>query len=604
MTQTPIGDYALLADRHSAALVSRDGSVDWLCMPRFDSPSLFGALLDDAAGSWSVRPAVDYPAVRRYADRSLVLRTEYRTSRGHMVVTDALDLGGQTDPHRLGEDAPHLLVRSVTCTEGEVPVEVSFCPRPEYGLVTPILMGSGDAVTVRGGGDLMMLSTPIPLSVGDGAAQATTTVAAGQTLPFALHWSALGTAEPRVWRPKEIAAAIERTERAWQAWSGEHQHYSGPWAELVHLSGRVLFALSYQPTGAIIAAPTTSLPERPGGPRNWDYRCAWVRDVSLTLDALWIAACPDEADFYFSFLATAAATVNASHDLQIVYGVGGEHDLAERELPHLTGWRNSRPVRVGNGAWAQTQLDSYGQLLAAAHRLSDYLKFDEPRLRRFLIGLADTVVHRWREPDHGIWEIRDDKRHYLHSKLMCWVALDRALALADRLEAADRRQPWSAARDEIRAAIVEQGWSDRARAYTQAFGSDQIDASALTLPIVGFIAGDDPRMLATIDAIERRLTDRRGLVYRHEQDAGGPDLGGEGTFLLCTFWLAQAYALAGRVDAARDTVERAIAHRNDLGLLAEEVEPDGDELLGNFPQAFSHIGLVNAAWAIAERAAT
>jgi GH15 family glucan-1,4-alpha-glucosidase len=492
MTHVAIGDYALLSDRHSAALVSRDGSLDWLCMPRFDSPALFGALLDDAAGSWSLRPAVDYTVTRRYADRSLVLRTEYRTAGGTLVVTDALDLGGETDPHRLGEGAPHLLIRSASCTEGTVPVGITFCPRPEYGLVTPTFTSSRNGITARGGRDLLTLSTPIGLSIDQGQARGTTAMRAGQTLRFGLHWSQLGEPEPRVWRDDEITSALERTEAAWRAWSREHQHYDGPWADLVHLSGRVLFALSYQPTGAIVAAPTTSLPEWPGGPRNWDYRYAWVRDASLTLDAPWVAACPDEADWYFSFLATAAATVDIDHELQIVYGVGGEHDLTERELPQLAGWRGSRPVRVGNGAWAQTQLDAYGQLLAAAHRLRDYLHFDDVRLRRFLIGLADTAMRRWREPDHGIWEIRGDKRHYLHSKLMCWVALDRALVLADRLDASERTQAWSAARDEIRAAILHHGWSDRAHAYVQAFDSDDLDASALTLSIVASAPATTP----------------------------------------------------------------------------------------------------------------
>jgi alpha,alpha-trehalase len=312
-----------------------------------------------------------------------------------------------------------------------------------------------------------------------------------------------------------------------------------------------------------------------------------------------VAACPDEADQFFGFLAAAAASqLHRGTDLQIMFGVGGEHDLTERELPHLRGWRGSRPVRVGNGAWDQRQLDVYGELLGAAERLVEQLgRIDEPT-RGFLVAAADTAARRWREQDQGIWEIRGAPRDFLHSKLMCWVALDRAVAMADPLGAKDRVEAWTAARDEIRAAILEHGWSQAAGAYAQAFGGDDLDASSLMLAITGFLPGDDPRMKATIDAVAARLTDERGLVWRY-RTADGLE-GEEGTFLLCTFWLAQAQALAGEVGLARATFERAAAYANDVGLLAEEVDPGGVEMIGNYPQAFSHIGLVNAAWAITE----
>jgi len=361
----------------------------------------------------------------------------------------------------------------------------------------------------------------------------------------------------------------------------------------------VLQGLTFFPTGALVAAPTTSLPESVGGTRNWDYRYTWVRDASMTLQALWVAACPDEASKFFAFLAAAAASqLQRGDDLQIMFGVGGERDLSERELPHLPGWRDSAPVRVGNGAWNQRQLDVYGELLDAAARLPESLGELDSDTRRFLADVADAAAARWRDTDQGIWEVRGDPQHFLYSKLMCWVAVDRAIALADVLQAHDRLEGWHRTREEIAAAINRDGWNEEVGAFTQAFGSAELDASALMLAIVGFLPGDDPRMVATIEAIEQRLTDERGLVYRYRSHDGLA--GEEGTFLLCTFWLAHALALAGRSTRARAVFERAAAFVTDLGLLAEEVMPGSDELLGNFPQAFSHIGLVNAAWAISE----
>jgi GH15 family glucan-1,4-alpha-glucosidase len=339
-----------------------------------------------------------------------------------------------------------------------------------------------------------------------------------------------------------------------------------------------------------------------GGERNWDYRYSWVRDASFTMEALWVAACPDEASDFFAFMTTAAAAaIGPGTPLQIMFGVGGEHDLTERILPHLRGWRDSRPVRVGNGAWSQQQIDVYGELLGAAHRLAVQITAMDEDLRGFLVALADTAAERWRETDHGIWEVRGEPRHFLYSKVMCWVALDRAVKLAGKLHATDRVGGWKTAQDEIWETVVREGWSSEAGAFTQHFGSDALDASNLMMPIVGFLPADDPRMLATIDAIADRLTDERGLVYRYRTQAGVDGLTGEeGTFLLCTFWLAQAFTLAGRVDRAREVFERAVGYINDVGLLAEEIDPATGELLGNFPQALSHIGLVNAAWAIHE----
>jgi GH15 family glucan-1,4-alpha-glucosidase len=495
-----------------------------------------------------------------------------------------------------------MLLRTVTCPSGEAELEVSYAPRPEYGLVVPLLSETPGGVTARGGAEWLVLTTPVALSLTSGTGVGRTRISQGDTLQFALHRSTLEETPAHVWPEDEIDAMLGHTIGAWRSWSALHQHYDGPWQDLVHASGRVLKALTFQPSGAVVAAATTSLPEGVGGERNWDYRYSWVRDASLTMEALWVAACPDEADDFFAFMATAAASgVGAEKALQIMFGVGGEHDLSERTLRHLSGWRGSKPVRVGNGAWEQQQVDVYGELLGAASRLTDQLHDLDADTRRFLAALADAAAVRWREPDQGIWEVRGDPQHFLYSKVMCWVALDRAIDMADVIGDRSRVEKWKRTRDEIAETVVRGGWSDSAGAFTQYAGTDALDASNLMLPIVGFLPASDPRVLATIDAIEERLTDDRGLVYRYRTGGGVDGLAGEeGTFLLCTFWLAQALALADRVDRAREVFERAARYVNDVGLLAEEVDPATGELLGNFPQAFSHIGLVNAAWAIAE----
>ena len=389
------------------------------------------------------------------------------------------------------------------------------------------------------------------------------------------------------------------TTKGWQSWSALHQHYDGPWRDLVAHSGRLLQGLVYQPTGAIVAAATTSLPEVVGGCRNWDYRFTWIRDASITMESLWIAACPFEAKRFFSFLAnTASAQLSHHKHLQIMFGIGGEHDLSERELEHFEGWNHSRPVRIGNGAWTQRQLDVYGELLRSVLVLSDKLgKLDETT-RTFLVQVADAAAAVWDERDQGIWEVRGEPQHFVHSKLMCWVALDSAVRLAEMLLAQAKISYWTAVREEIRSAILTRGWSERKKAFTQSFGSDQLDASCLMLSIVGFLPGDDPRILSTIDAVASQLTDQRGLVYRYRSKDGLE--GEEGTFLLCSFWLAQAQALASRTTDARRTFELAISFANDVGLLSEEVDSATGVLLGNFPQAFSHVGLINAAATIGE----
>ncbi|MCD0448026.1 glycoside hydrolase family 15 protein [Actinocorallia sp. API 0066] len=599
MSRKPIADHALLSDCRTAALTTRDGSVDWLCLPRFDAPSQFAGILDDAAGHWSIRPSDGAFKSRRYVEDTLVLETVFEAGDTEVVVTDALALGLNDHAHGIGAHAPHLLVRVVECRGGDAEVDVEFEPRPEYGLIHPLLTEIEGGISAYGGADRLILTTPVPLAIAEGAARGRARVAEGGPLAFALHHAYLDGPPARVWSQQELLRRLARTEHAWRTWSDAHQAYEGPWREEVRLSGRVLQALTCQPTGAIVAAPTTSLPEAVGGERNWDYRFTWVRDASLTMGALWVAACPDEATRFFSFLTTTAAgAVDEELSLQIMFGVDGRHDLTERSLKHLDGWRSSRPVRVGNGAWDQRQHDVYGELLAAARRLADYLTDMDDATRAFLVACADAAAHHWRDPDQGIWEVRGEPRHYLHSKVMCWAALDHAVALADLLRAHDRVPEWTRVRDEIHAEVLRRGWHPEVGAFTRDFDSTDLDASALTLSMTGFLPGDDPRVVATIDAIAAGLTDKRGLVHRYRAPDGLE--GDEGTFLLCTFWLAHALALAGRKDEAVEVFERTLAYGNDLGLFSEEIDSTTGEHLGNFPQAFSHIGLVNAAWAISQ----
>ena len=557
MSSTPIGDHALLSDSHSAALVDTAGSVEWLSFPRFDSPSVLGRLLDGEAGHWQVRPVGEWRSARQYVHRTLVLETTFTTGSGTVVLTDLMAMGEDNDGHRLGKSVPHLLVRRLTCTAGAVEVDVEFRPRPEYGLVVPLLAAVPGGITARGGAEWLVLTTPVDLSLADGTATGRLRLTEGVTVHLALHRSTLEETPARIWSQQELSDVVDRTVDAWVSWSALHQSYDGPWADLVHHSGRVLQGLSFQPSGAIVAAATTSLPESVGGERNWDYRYSWVRDASFTMDALWVAACPDEAEDFFAFMTTAAASSmqGPGRALQIMFGVGGEHDLTERELPHLEGWRDSRPVRVGNGAWNQVQIDVYGELLGAAHRLADQIGAIDEQTRDFLVACADTAAERWREKDQGIWEVRGEPQHFLYSKVMCWVALDRAIELAPLLQAEDRIPGWTATRDEIHATVLREGWSDEANAFTQYVGSTELDASNLMMAVVGFLPPDDPRLLATLEATEERLTDDRGLVYRYRTEGGVDGLeGDEGTFLLCTFWLAQALALANQLPPGRGGV--------------------------------------------------
>jgi alpha,alpha-trehalase len=598
---TPIAGYGMLADCNSAAHVSREGSVDWLCMPRYDSPALFARLLGPDAGHWSIRPSGEFRSEHRYVPGTLVLETIFTTDSGTVKVTDALAFAEGQRGHDLGLSAPHELLRRVEGVSGNVKLELELAPRPEYGLVRPLFRRTPKGGRTFGGPNRIAVTAGVPVEISDATMRASFTVADGEQVGFALRWAAVEDDEPEPTPPGEVAGRIADTVEGWRSWEAEHDIYEGSHRDLVRFSSRVLKGLTYRPTGAIVAAATTSLPEDAGGERNWDYRFSWIRDASLTLQALYIGSCSDEAENFVSFMTSSAGGRVKGGSLQIMYGIGGEHDLTERELDHLPGWRDSRPVRVGNGAWGQTQLDVYGELLDALWIYNEQLGELHPEIQAFVAELANAAAEGWQQRDAGMWEMRGEPQHHLSSKVFCWTALDRAVKLAPKLGMHGAKvDEWGAERDRIREAVLERGWSEKRQAYAQAFDSDELDAAALLMPLVGFLPATDERMCSTIDVIARDLSED-GLVLRYRNQAGlNPDglEGEEGTFVICSFWLVSCLAHAGEINRAEALFDQLAGYANDLGLLAEEIDTANDELLGNYPQAFSHIGLITAAWEI------
>jgi GH15 family glucan-1,4-alpha-glucosidase len=593
----PIGAYGLLADCNTAALADSRGSIDWLCLPRYDSPAVFARILDPDAGHWSIRPAGRFTASRRYLPGTLLLETTFQSEGGVIRLTDALVFAEGQRGHLLGRNSPHELLRLLEGISGQVMVAMELVPRPEYGLVRPLFRATEHGGRTFGGPNQIAVSAGIGMAVEDATMRAEVQISEGDSVGFAMRWMPPEGDGAQPTLAEDVARRIEDTVEGWRSWEAQHDIYEGPHRELVRLSSRVLKGLTYRPTGAIVAAPTTSLPETVGGERNWDYRYSWIRDASLTVEALYIGACSDEAGEFVSFMTSSAG---GGGSLQIMYGITGEHDLSERELPHLRGWRDSSPVRVGNGAWNQTQLDVYGELLNTLYLYREQLGELHPEIQLFIAELADAAARRWGEPGSGLWEMRGEPRHHLSGKLLCWTALDRAVTLAPRLGAHAHTEAWAEERDRIREAILRRGWSEKRHAYVQSFDSDELDAGVLLMPLVGFLPATDPRMLSTIEAIAHELTED-GLVlrYANEQGLNADGLSGEeGTFVICSFWLVSCLALAGEIERAVELFDRLVGYANDLGLLAEEVDAASGELLGNFPQAFSHIGLIGAAWRI------
>jgi GH15 family glucan-1,4-alpha-glucosidase len=598
----PISDYGLIGNRHTCALVGTDGSIDWCCLPHLDSPSVFAAVLDGVRGGrWRVAPAGAAEVSRSYLGASPVLETVFRTAGGVLRLRDFLPIRGGR-----GEEASwssHAIVRMAECLEGRLELELEWSPRPNYARDdVDVRRQEGDFIACAQTGAVWLAGLP-PLgdsAVYGGAVAARVPLRAGERLDLISGW---GAAVPD--SPVALAERyLEETLAWWRRWeeSCSIEPAVEPWRELVLRSGMVLKLLTNERTGAIAAAPTASLPEEIGGIRNWDYRYCWVRDSSMISQAFVALGHHDDGIAFLRFLERAAQQHRDPARVQVVYGLDGRTRLTEYNLGHLDGYRDSRPVRIGNDAAVQRQLDVYGELLEAAHDLLRIGATLSPEQWSWLQGIADYVCQVWRLPDRGIWEVRGPEQHFTYSKLMCWVALDRALRIAHRFGGAPSADLWRRERTAIRRAIVEEGYDPVRRTFVQSFGSRALDASNLLIPIVGFLPATDPRVQGTIDATIRELTEA-GLVHRYRvEDTSDGVSGAEGAFGICTFWLAIALALAGRVPEAREIFEGMVARVNDLGLYPEEIDPRTGEFLGNFPQAFTHVGLINAAQIVGEAA--
>ena len=580
-----VGDYAFLSDCQTAALVDDGGSVVWWPGDSFDGPSVFTKLLDEEAGHFDVRPVGRWMTRRRYVPGTLVLESVYSAADASLVVHDGLALEPGARGHEIGLRSPHVLLRIAEARGGDVEVDIELVPRLEYGLAIPRLVREDGLIVSLGGPERLFLSGGAQLEVSGGRAYGRVRLRAGERLALALHRRPGVTAET----PPIIDAesALIATIASWQSWSEMHDSYDGPFRDEVLRSALVVQGLTYQPSGAVVAAATTSLPEVPGGDANWDYRFGWLRDASLIARALLEATCSDEAKRYFEWMARAAVCCRHSDNVQIVFGARGERNLDERTLDHLDGFAGSRPVRIGNAAWRQVQLDVLGEVLDVAALLGDDLDVDD-FTAGFLCQLIGRAQAQWQEPDAGVWESRDPGENHTLSMVMCWVALDRGVKLAPRLGEDARIDEWTAAREAVRARVLRNAWNTERSAYTGELGGSVLDASVLLLPLMGFLEADHPRMRQTIAAVQRDLGDR-GLIRRRE------DMPDEGAFLPACFWLAACQALAGDRDGATETFRRALGSANDLGLLPEMADPQTGAGMGNVPQALTHVGLIAAA---------
>jgi GH15 family glucan-1,4-alpha-glucosidase len=597
----PIAAYAFLSDCHTGALVAPDGSVEWLCLPRFDQPSIFGALLDRSAGSFRVAPyGVDVPAGRRYEPGTNVLETTWMTPTGWLVVRDALTIGPWHGSEPVGahtrpptdHDAENLLVRTIECLQGEVPVELICAPRFNYGRTSArwsTVEGEPDfALDATDGKTSVRLLSDMRMGVEQSTAHARHTMREGEKRFCALSWTAeLGG--PRTY--DQALAHIQRTSHYWREWLAAGTYPDHPWRAYLQRSALVLKGLTYAPTGAMIAALTTSLPETPGGERNWDYRYCWMRDATFTLWGLHALDLDWEANDFMEYLADLERNKDGS--LQIMYGIGGERNLRETTLRHLKGYEGSRPVRKGNGAYNQRQNDCFGAVLDSVYLHTKRHDHIQDRLWPVLCDQVASAWRVWRRPDQGIWEARGKPRHYVSSKLMCWVAMDRGARLAELRGEPALAKRWQSGAETIREDILKRGVDERG-VFVQHYDTTALDASNLLIPIVRFLPNDDERVRATVLAIADELTDH-GLVLRYRVDETDDGLSGEeGTFLICSFWMVSALSEIGERERARALCERLLSLASPLGLYAEELEAASGRHLGNFPQAFTHLAQINA----------
>jgi alpha,alpha-trehalase len=625
-TYHPINSYGVIGDCRSAVLVAPDGSVDWGCLPDFDSPAIFCRLLDaEHGGYFQIAPTDStIPGLQHYLPESNVLQTRFTSIAGEVVLTDfmpvetlsALPFQEMKDTTWTGgEDARYCLVRIVECTRGELPITMTLKATPQYaGASSAAYLVSENTGAVISGGEqhlgLAIMDThrfpSFSMFVEQGFKEIAPTVIAqatlhqGERLLFAIGMASTAQAACIIAEyplcQSDFEEALTHTLRCWQTWV-KHSTYQGRYAELVQRSTLVLKMMTYAPTGAIVAAPTTSLPEELGMVRNWDYRYTWLRDATFTLYALGALGYTEEAHAFTYWLRR--LSYSSGDDLQIMYGIRGERDLVERELPHLSGYRSSRPVRIGNGAAHQKQMDVFGEVLDCIHfyrRQGCFERYGEALdgpMWEMMRTLVEHVCAHWDEPDSGIWEMRGDPRHFVYSKVMCWVALDRGIRAAQQLHLEADLPRWCFIRDQIRADILSQGFNTTLGAFTQSYEDTALDAANLLLPLVGFISPNDPRMRSTVERIIEHLTDEQGFVYRYNSCDGVA--GSEGTFAICTFWLVDNLAMQGRVTEARALFERLLTYAGRLGLFSEEIDTHANVALGNYPQAFTHIALINSA---------
>ena len=594
MSDRPIQDHAIIGDCRSAALVSRGGSLDWLCWPRFDSPAVFAAVLDrERGGHWRIAPAGTLETRRRYVGESNVLETELRSAQGGVKLTDLMPVASEEhkDAHLIPD---HEIVRRVVCTEGPVEVEMEFLPRPDYGRHTRPLRDRGKlGLQLETGRGAYWLRSSVPLEVRENSAVVSWRMHPGERAYFSLSYAEESPmVMPELGAPTE--RTIERSVRWWEQWAARCQ-YEGPYRAAVVRSALALKLLTYAPSGALLAAATTSLPEIPGAGENWDYRYCWLRDASLTMRALLGLGYREEAESFLNWL---LHTTRHTHPrLRVLYTVFGREAPRERELRHLRGYRGSQPVRIGNAAREQLQLDIYGEVVeAAGHYAENGGRFDR-MTQRVLRGLGEYVARHWRLPDEGIWEPRSGRRENTYSRLLCWTALDRLLALheAGHLRAVPRER-FARERDAIQRELETRAWSDTQQTYTATLDGQDLDATLLRLPWYGFEPPDSPRMRATYQALRRALSPGGGLFYRYRREPP------EGAFGICGFWNVEYLALGGgTLEAAHAAFERLLSYANDLGLYAEETDAATGDALGNFPQSFTHVGLISAALSIADR---
>ncbi|MFO8152331.1 glycoside hydrolase family 15 protein [Thioalkalivibrio sp.] len=589
-----IGDYGIIGDSRTAALVGNDGSIDWLCLPFLDSPSVFAALLDeDKGGHFSVSPVSPFDSTSLYRAGTNILTTTFRTPQGRLQLDDFLAASASGGETRRGEGTR--LYRCAEVLQGEMEVIARFEPRFDYAREAPCLNAADGAVIAVGEGQrLALLASRLGMEVDGGTASGRWHLTAGQKLWFLL---CSGDDRPVVLHAAAAEEALACTERYWHRWlalseTGEDFDF-GPFREMMERSSLVLKLLEFAPTGAMAAAATTSLPEEIGGERNWDYRFSWIRDAAMTVEALFNIGHLSELEKYLRWLERFIC--ERQEALQVLYGLRGETELTEGVLTHLSGYKGSRPVRVGNAAYAQKQLDIYGEIMDAALRLSNYAGKIEFSMWPFFRSICETVVRVWREKDSGIWEVRGGPYHFVYSKVMCWVALDRGLTIARRYGFPGDFERWTACRESIRREVLERGWSQKKQAFVQHYETDALDAANLLFPFYGFLSYEDPRMLSTVEAIQRELT-VDGFVYRYRSE--DHLAGTEGIFLVCSFWLVDNLIGQGRLEEAMVQLLRLEKSANQLGLFAEQYDPAWDELLGNYPQAFSHIGYINSVFAL------